>query len=81
MPRKPKVTDDDLFVIATYLSNPRTEPEFHAEMKGENRGRFEEEYLQATRGVHPPVPKSSAPYLILPTTSNKQGNPAAGLLQ
>lgn len=73
MPRKPKVSVDDLSVIATYFSDPRTDPEFHAEMKVQHCGRFEEEYLQATRGFSPPVPKSSAPYLILPATSNKQG--------
>ena len=73
MPKKPPVTDDELRVIANYLSDPRTAPDFHAELKVQHQERFVSQYLQSTEGEHPPVPNRSGPYVILDPNTNKQG--------
>jgi len=72
MAKKP-INESDLYQVASYLANPESETEIHAEMPSKSRAKFENEYKKATQNY--PLPKSSkkGPYYIWTPGTNKYG--------
>ena len=73
MARKPELTDDDLYEIATYLSRPEVEAEIHAEMIPHARERFEAQHAELTDNYPLPEQNDAAPFYVWPEGTNKQG--------
>ena len=71
--RRPKVGNDELFEIATYLAVPAAKTEIHAELPAKHRAGFEAEYAAATNGYPLPNVDNRVPYYIWPEGTNKQG--------
>ena len=72
MARKPRLSEEDLRELATYLANPQVRTEIHAEMKPERRNDFENMYRAATDGYQLPNPGQGS-YIVLQDDANKQG--------
>lgn len=72
MARKHKVGDNDLFLIATYLTNPGVGTEIHAEIPAKYRDDFEAEYAAATSGFDLPADSDRPPYWVWPEQENKR---------
>lgn len=73
MARRPKFGDEQLYVIATYLSRPAAKAEIHAELPAEHRKAFEAEYAAVTNGYPLPTNIGRQPYYVWPKGTNKQG--------
>ena len=72
MARRPRVGDNELFEIATYLAVPETMTEIHAELPARHRAAFEREYAAASNNY--PLPEADQqPYYVWPEGTNKQG--------
>ncbi len=72
MPRHPKVNENDLSIIVSYLKNPKVETEIHAEIPHQLQGKFEREYFECTK-INVPNVTNKEPYYVLPKTSDKRG--------
>ena len=73
MAQKRKVGDNELFSIATYLTNSEAETEIHAEIPFRYRDDFEAKYAAATSRFPLPADSNSHPYYVWPEQANKQG--------
>ena len=73
MPRRPKVSDSDLYEIATYLMREEIETEIHAELPHGHREEFEAEYKDATKDYPLPRASKKVPYYVWPAGANKYG--------
>lgn len=72
MARKPRLSEEILRELATYLANPKVRTEIHAEMKPEKRNEFENMYRAATGGYQLPNPGQGS-YIVLQEDADKQG--------
>ena len=70
---RPRMSDSDLYEVATYLARPEVEVEIHAEVPAKHQQDFEGEYATATKGY--PLPKAGTrhPYYVWPEPTNKYG--------
>jgi len=73
MARKAKVSQEELYEIATYLSRPEIKTEIHAELPSTQKEKFEEEYLLATNGYPLPIRSDQEPYYVWTNGANKYG--------
>lgn len=73
MAAKPKLSDDELFEIATYLRRPVVELEIHAEMPERKFAEFGERYHRLTRGYSLPARSKGGPLYVWSPETNKQG--------
>lgn len=73
MSRKPKVGDNALYEIATYLARPETKTEIHAELHPKARAAFDAEYAAATNGYPLPNKSDHEPYYVWRSGVNKYG--------
>lgn len=69
----PKLGDDELYEVATYLAMPATRPEIHAEMHPNRQASFESEYAKATKQYPLPPVSNRQPYYIWRPDVNKYG--------
>ena len=69
---KPKLNNNDLYEVATYLAMPQTRTEIRAELPERHQLKFEDEYKTAT-GTNPPVKSQKGPYYVWPNNMNKHG--------
>lgn len=70
---KDKLSDDDLYEVATYLRVPEAETEIHAEMPGKMQDGFEGEYARLTKGYPLPPVIGKEPLYYWPPGTNKYG--------
>ena len=73
MARKPELSDDDLYEVATYLGRTDVETEIHAEMPQRARTDFEERYSELTESYPLPASVKTGPFYIWPENTNKYG--------
>ena len=73
MARRPRLGEDQLFEVATYLANPNAHTEIHAELPAGHQARFEAEYAAATNGYPLPARSDQEPYYIWPRGTDKRG--------
>ena len=73
MARRPALTEDQLYEVATYLVMPGARTEIHAELPAKHRTKFEAEYATATNGHPLPNNSDRYPYYVWPAGTNKQG--------
>lgn len=73
MARKPPVSDDKLYAVATYLAKQEAQTEIHAELPERHRSNFEAEYNKATKGRPLPSPASGGPYYVWDDSTDKHG--------
>ena len=73
MARKPRLPDDELYEVATYLMRPEVEAEIHAEMHPNSAATFQQQYNDLTGGVALPIADRTGPFYIWPVTVNKYG--------
>ena len=69
----PRVGNDVLFEIATYLARPESMAEIHAELHPRQRAKFEAEYEDATNGYPLPERSDEHPYYVWRPDVNKYG--------
>ena len=73
MPRKPRLRDDELYEVATYLVRPEVQAEIHAEMHPNRVGSFRQEYNELTQGINLPAATNAEPFYVWPANVNKYG--------
>ncbi len=73
MARKPRLSDDHLYAVATYLARPDVRTAIDAELPARQQSRFEAEYRQATGNYPLPSDSSTPPYYVMGDEKDKQG--------
>lgn len=72
MAKHPLVSNNDLYVIASYLAQPAANTEIHAELPKRHQQRFEDEYRLATH-LEVPTNTEEEPYYVWPEGTDKYG--------
>ena len=73
MARKPRLPDDVLYEVATYLMRPEVQTEIHAEVTSNKAEEFMRQYDELTGGADLPASNRTGPFYVWLEGTNKYG--------